>query len=87
LDLDYRLCLVLVVPLRDSQNAGFHPEPDSAVLLESGAPAFAERIFLASVSNVARADACQRILFLSEKIFIVLSFKSHSIEFTCWVLC
>ena len=45
LDLDYRLWLVLLVPLRDSQNDFHHLEPDSAVLLESGAPAFAGRIF------------------------------------------
>jgi len=53
----------LVVPLRDSQDDYCHLEPESAVLLESAAPAFAGRIFLASVSNVTLADACQRILF------------------------
>ena len=63
MDLDYRLCLVLVLPLRDSQNDGFHLEPDFEVLLDSGAPAFAGRIFLASGSNVTLVDACQRILF------------------------
>jgi hypothetical protein len=45
LDLDYRLWLVLVVPLRDSQDDYSHLEPDSAVLLESAAPVFAGRIF------------------------------------------
>jgi hypothetical protein len=43
--LDYRLCLVLVVPHRDSQDDYSHLEPESAVLLESGAPAFEGRIF------------------------------------------
>jgi len=45
LDLNYRLWLVFVVPLHDSQDDYCHPEPESAVLLESGAPAFAGRIF------------------------------------------
>jgi len=37
--------LVLVLTLRDSQDDCCHLEPESVVLLESGAPAFAGRIF------------------------------------------
>jgi hypothetical protein len=35
----------LMLAVRDSQDDCCHREPDSAVLLESGAPAFAGRIF------------------------------------------
>jgi len=45
LDLVYRLLLVLVLVLRDSQNDCCHLVPDSAVLLERAASAFAGRIF------------------------------------------
>ena len=32
------------------------------------------------------ADACQRILSVSETFFIILSFNTHPVEFACWIL-
>ena len=86
MDLNYRLWLVLVVPLRDSQDDYYHLEPESAVLLESGHRPLRYESFEHLIVMWHSPMPVNGFSFGTEKFFIVLSFNTHPVELAGWTL-